>query len=193
MAAADFKETQAWQSAMALAPALMELAEAMPATEELGLSWQLRQMMVEIPATVAADIAQESEKVTMLPILKLVATLELVDKIYPALDTAKARSASDKLTERILSGHFDEPVRGKAQVKPPVVRDPATGALGGPDAATSPVQPVSSAPDPAAAPHPAPASVPVLEAPAQPTVSVPVQPAADQSSPEIDVHPNSGQ
>jgi len=66
----------------------MTLAEELPASEELGLSLQLRQIMVELPATIAADLLRDVSEVRLMPVLKLLATLELIDRVYPALDTA---------------------------------------------------------------------------------------------------------
>lgn len=189
MSPADYKESHAWQSAMALAPALMELAEAMPATEELGLSWQLRQSMVELPAVIAEDLAHEAKEPRLLPVLKLVATLELIDKIYPALDTGKARTAADKLAERLMSAGFDERTHGKTA--PPRPEAPEPGAAHAQP--THATQPTAAAPVPHEQHQAPPASVPVLESPPvhPSSVSVPVQ--SEGPSEDPNVHQNSGQ
>jgi hypothetical protein len=176
MAAHDFKDTHSWQSAIALGAQLMELAEAMPATEELGLSWQLRKSMVRLPAAIALDLDSD-KKGRFGELYRLVATLELIDKVYPALDTAAAKSAVDKLTERLSGPDFDERLRGKA----PAPRPPQP-----PD---TPTQPAAAAPQPADNAHHAPSTVPVLEAPTpQPGVSVPVQPTEHPQSPDVQQH-----
>jgi hypothetical protein len=163
MPAAEFRDTRSWQEAIALGPELMELAEAMPATEELGLSWQLRKSMVRLPAAVALDLDDDKDA-RKVELYRLMATLELIDKVYPALDTAAAKSAVDRLAERLTGPGFDERVRGKSPAPKPA----------------APEQPAAAAPGPLAGQHPAPDSVPVLEEPSHPSVN-------------IDVHPNSGQ
>jgi hypothetical protein len=168
---------------MTLAPALMELAEAMPATEELGLSWQLRQSMVELPAMIAEDLAHEAKEPHLLPVFKLVATLELIDKIYPALDTGKARTAVDKLAERLMGVGFDERTHGKTAPPRPEAPDQGITHASTPTAAT---------PMPHEQHQASPASVPVLESPpAHPSVSVPVQ--SGESTEDPNVHQDSGQ
>jgi hypothetical protein len=99
----DFRNDRTWQEAIALGPHLMELAEAMPATEELGLSWQLRKSMVRLPAAIAVDMHGEGSG-RMAEYYRLVATLELIDRVYPALDTAGSRKAVEALGERLAGG-----------------------------------------------------------------------------------------
>jgi hypothetical protein len=181
MPKSDFRSSSSWQSAIDLGPLLMELAEAMPATEELGLSWQLRQSMVEIPAAIALEQTTDSEP-QLMPALKLIAALELIDKVYPALDTAAARAAADALVERLFGGKHDEPIHARAP-------DPAPKLPSG----HHPAQPTAAAPSTEAVDNPAPASVPILEPPAHNPVSVPVQPAAEPTDHEPDVHPDHGQ
>ena len=199
MQLSEYKDTHSWQDAMRLGPHLMKLAEEMPATEELGLSWQLRQAMVEIPATIAADLVH-GNKPGLMPLLKLVAALELIDKVYPALDTASAKAASDKLADRLLGEDFDEPTRSHAGAAGAEVKA-EQGAGGsvhegaehhepadvGPAAEPSSVPVLESAPPahPAASPAHQPASASALHsantphppAPASHPVSVPVQPS----------------
>jgi len=99
----EYRNSSSWLGAIELGPKLMTLAEELPASEELGLSLQLRKIMVELPATIAADLLQGSSEVRLLPVLKLLATLELIDRVYPALDTAGVRADADKLVERLMS------------------------------------------------------------------------------------------
>jgi len=91
MKLSQYRSSSSWLGAIELGPKLMTLAEELPASEELGLSLQLRQIMVELPATIAADLLQGSSEARLLPVLKLLATLELIDRVYPALDTAGVR------------------------------------------------------------------------------------------------------
>jgi len=88
--------------AIELGPKLMNLAEELPASEEMGLSLQLRQVMVELPTAVAADLVQGTDTRQVVA-FRLLTTLELVDRVYPALDTAGLRADADSLVERLMS------------------------------------------------------------------------------------------
>lgn len=160
MTLADFRSNTSWKHALELGPELMEIAEALPAGEELGLSLQLRQLMVELPASIAMDLSKGTEH-RHLAGFKLLAALELIDKVYPALDTANARAAADRLVEGMM-GSGSKPAPAHA-----------------PEAAKAP------APAPADVPV-----VPEPGAPAE-TVSPTRIAVAGQSSEEINVHPNS--
>jgi len=161
MTLSEYRKTQSWQGAIAIGPALINLAEALPASEEMGLSFQLRQLMVEVPAAVANDLMRGTEA-RHKAVLRLVAAIELIDKVYPALDTASVRTSVDQLADRLTGLAFQEELTpGQA----------------------------SAAPAPAPAPMPReevgePAGVPVLEgsAPAEP--AAPVEPAMPAEAPE---------
>jgi hypothetical protein len=134
MTVSEYRDTYSWQAALELGPRLMSLAEELPAAEEMGLSFQLRQLMVELPAVVAADLIQDGTTRQTVA-LKLVATLELVDRVYPALDTAATRTAADNLVERLMGAGFDE--RATQQPEAPA---PAPAAPIAPAPAPSTVQ-----------------------------------------------------
>ena len=107
MTISDYRNTHSWQEAMALGPHLSRLAEELPAGEQMGLSWHLRQSLIEIPVAIAADLAAGSNtRATQL--VRLAATLEMVERVYPALDGGPARQAVDELTKRLTSGSFAE-------------------------------------------------------------------------------------
>src|SRR4051812_41850784 len=80
----------------------MRLAEELPASEEMGLSLQLRQLMVEVPATVAGDLVQGTDTRHAAG-FRLLTTLELIDRVYPALDTAKVRADAEQLVARFMA------------------------------------------------------------------------------------------
>jgi hypothetical protein len=178
MTLSESRNSSSWQGAIELGPHLMRLAEELPASEAMGLSFQLRQAMVEVPATAAtADLLPETGKARVLPVLKLLAILDLIEKVYPALDTADVRTEAEKLAEYVVSA--------------------ATG-----------VEPTAALPAKIEPPAPAPADVPVVAsaptahaeaeatpaadhaAPASPTTTVPV---TQVPSEETDVHPDSVQ
>ena len=85
----------------------MRLAEELPAAEEHGLSLHLRQLMVQVPAAVAEDLIKNRDS-QLASALKLVTVLELIDLVYPALDTADTKSAADALLQRLASPNFNE-------------------------------------------------------------------------------------
>jgi hypothetical protein len=166
MTLSEYRETYSWQSAIALGPQLMQLAEELPASEENGLSFQLRSLMVELPSSIAADLLAD-RPATLTPVLKLIAAVELIDNVFPALDTAATQTSLEELTNRLASENFDERTGGSVSVKP------------------------ADVPIPAAAATP-PAETPVLAAEVTPpTVVVPV--AAQTPVEETDVHPDSVQ
>ncbi len=108
----EYRNSSSWLGAIELGPKLMELAEELPASEEMGLSFQLRQLMVDLPATVCADLVDGTDS-RRVAAYRLLATLELVDRVYPALDTAGVRNEADALVESLLSGDsFSDMVGG---------------------------------------------------------------------------------
>ncbi|HVQ44616.1 MAG TPA: four helix bundle protein [Candidatus Saccharimonadia bacterium] len=173
MKLSEYRNSSSWQKAIDLGPKLMALAEELPASEETGLSLQLRQLMVELPATIAADLVQEHSDERLMPALKLLATLELIDRVYPALDTAGVRSEADALAEGLVSG---EPAARDAEPPQPApapereLEPAATPVLAsevgaGSEVSVSPDGTVGDQPaEPAAASAPAPTIVPVTTA-----------------------------
>lgn len=200
MALSDVRSTRNWQNAIDLAPMLVRLAEELPAAEQMGLSLQLRQAMVEVPATIAADTLSSGDGSPKLAVLRLVAVLELIEKVYPALDTASVRSAVDSLAERLTSGDqsqaslkageqpqssVDEPVSQPVQASSGPVGDaasvPAADELSlVPEAPSAAPAPVAVVPQPVSPPSPSKIEV---------TPDGAVVPAADQQ--EDHVQPDS--
>ncbi len=165
MTLSESRNSSSWQGAIELGPHLMRLAEELPASEAMGLSFQLRQAMVDVPATAAADQLQGGKENQLLPGLKLLAVLDFIEKVYPALDTADVRTEAEKLVEHIVSvSTGNEP----------------TAAL------PAKIEPATPAPAPADVPIVAPAPAPHAEAT---TVPVTAQPAPE----ETHVHPDSVQ
>ncbi len=201
MPLSDFRDTPGWQEAIDLGPKLVNLAEQLPASEEMGLSFQLRKVMVKLPASIALDAAKgvDSRK-RLAPIVRLTAILDLIDKIYPALDTGDTRSALEQLADKVAA-------------KPSGSIGTAASVAPAPAKVTAPAETEPAHPE-AAGPKPEPADTPVLPsevsvsangdvdtpepAAAEPTtVHVTAEPAADESAAtskpdeDSDVHPDS--
>lgn len=173
MKLSEYRNSSSWQGAIALGPKLMGLAEELPASEEMGLSLTLRTLMVELPATVAADLLDDHSDMRLMPVLKLLAALELIDQVYPALDTAGVRAEADALAESLMSNK---------SFKEPKTASPAH------EAPKPPVAPAATPVLAAEAPAPAKPEAPAPSAPAPTSVSVV---AAATESKETDVHPDS--
>jgi len=161
----EFRETQSWQGAINLGPLLVRLAEDLPVAEQMGLSLQLRQAMVDLPAAIATDLLEGGSFTRKPAIMRLVAMLDLIEKIYPALDTADARNATDALAERIAGSKFGEQTAGAAAAYLPGATTPASDEH--PGATPAEAAPVPSAVPvvPEATPAPAPADPAPAEEP----------------------------
>jgi hypothetical protein len=168
---------------MDVAPSLIRLAEELPASEEMGLSFQLRQLIVEVPASVASDLLRGTE-LRHKSVLKLVTAIDLIDRVYPALDTAEIRQSIEQLANHLTGAGFrDELEKPHSQAPAPV--PPAHEA---PEHATDPAE-VQLTPDTTRiATEPALPNEPEPAEP-QPPTRVAVQP--DTSAQETDVQPNS--
>lgn len=166
MTLSEYRSTVSWQGAIDLTPGLMELAEQLPSAEVNGLSMQLREIMVDLPAAIAVDLVKGGDK-RFKPLFKLVAALEMIDKVYPALDTTGSKTAADKLAETLTSSDFGE---SSGQAEKPAV-----------------AVPVAAEPAPPIIPEP------VEEAPAPEPTHVQVQAAAPATNGEDNVQPNSVQ
>jgi hypothetical protein len=171
----NYRDNPHWKAALELGPALARLADDLPAAESNGLSQTLRMLMVELPAAIAADVLSDTHE-RRTAVLKLVAAIELIDHVYPALDTAATRGAAERLADQLLADNISSDS----------------------DATRTQADDTSPAPEPVE--PPAPASVPVLEAPAAPAAppaqpTVTIQPTAAPSTPpqENHVQPDSGQ
>jgi hypothetical protein len=137
MTLSDYRNTPSWQGALDVAPGLIRLAEDLPGSEDMGLGYQIRTLIVELPAAIATDLMHGSE-MRLVAVMRLAAVLDLIDRVYPALDTADTRQAVD----RLAAGFGEQPA-----------------------ATTPPAQPEPTEPAEAEAePTPEPSQVPVLEA-----------------------------
>jgi hypothetical protein len=198
MTLSEYRKTLSWQGAIELGSGLVRLAEEMPGSEEMGLSFQLRNIMVELPSAVAADLLRGTET-RHKSLLKLLTVLELVDRVYPALDTAATRAAADRLAERLTGSAFQDELSPAApESTPEPYREPVGEPSSVPVVEGSPAAPapVLATPTPAPMPAPAPLSEPAPEpthvavVPAAEAAPAPVEPAAAPPE-EQHVHPDS--
>ncbi len=103
----DITKAYSWKDSLELSKQIVQLCEEFSDVETNVLVWHLRQAVVDIPATVAADLAS-NRGANLEPSIKLMAELELVHKIYPGIDTSGAEDLLKKLLERMRSDRFGE-------------------------------------------------------------------------------------
>jgi hypothetical protein len=166
MSLSQVRDTYSWQGAIELGRLLAALADELPAAEDNGLARGLRKGMVELPATIAADVlaSHDDKPARMLPVLRLIAAIDLIDRVYPALDTADAREALEKLFDRLSGPDFDE------RKNPPRPKPAA------PEVKPEP-------------PHPAPETVPVIPEAAPAPAPLPAVHHAEPHSADHDTNP----
>lgn len=104
----DVTKVYAWQEAMELSKELIRICEEFSDGEKNVLAWHIRQAVVEIPASIAADIELGRKDPTLEPVIRLATELELVHRIYPAIDTDGAPEKLKALVERMKSDAYLE-------------------------------------------------------------------------------------
>src|SRR5262249_21402432 len=140
--------------AVELGPELVQLAEQLPASEEMGLAYRLRKAMIDLPAAIAEDLMEADSYTRRVQIARVAAALDIIDKVYPALDTGTVRTKLEKLSDRVATARSGEQPPGAKKVYLPGSKPHA-----------GPAAPLPKPPLPAAPPKPSPASVPVVPEP----------------------------
>ncbi|MBW4062240.1 hypothetical protein HJC99_06745 [Candidatus Saccharibacteria bacterium] len=179
----EYRTSFAWQSALEMAPHLVRIAEQLPEGETAGLGAKLRTLAAEVPGSIASDLVTGSRS-SLSSVLGAVAALEVIERVYPALDTAAARAAADSLAERVAGPNFDEREASAAPAVPAELAEAVQTATESAPSSESPA-PVAVADTMAAPSEPQPSptapaasfGVPVVAAPAPtlaPAPSVPV-------------------
>jgi hypothetical protein len=179
----DYRNTHAWHEALDLAPLLVRVAEQLPDDEATGIAAEVRRLAIDVPAAVAARLTTEQVDAGIV-VLRVVAALEVIERVYPALDTAAARAAADQLYARTTTN-----ISETLPAEPPAHDEEA-------EAETE--EPTAGAVVAGEVPAETPAETPVLVTPADAPTTVPVQPApaAPTSVPvtgDLGVHPDSAQ
>lgn len=101
------RKTYAWQEAMKLSQELLRICEEFSDSDRNVLAGHLRQAVVDIPATVASDVVL-NQGPTLQPIVRLATNLDLIHKVYPAIETGKAPEQVKALMERMQSVNYRE-------------------------------------------------------------------------------------
>lgn len=114
-----YRSYYAWQEAMKLGLTLYHLADELPNEEQHLLASDLRRAAVEVPSVIAHNLLG-GQTADLLPIIKLQTAMELIGKIYPALDTADAEAEIKTLADRVSDhGRFMEVVPAPTPVPVP--------------------------------------------------------------------------
>jgi hypothetical protein len=103
----DIKKAYVWHEALELSKRLVQICEEFSDADTNVLVWHLRNSVVDIPSTIAADL-QANRWATMEPVIKLATALELVRKIYPAIETGPTEEQLATLMKRMQSELFSE-------------------------------------------------------------------------------------
>lgn len=85
---------------MKLSVQVHNLVESLPEDERSALAASLSETAVRIPTSVAMDLIK-GESAEVKAIVSLLTQIELVDRIYPALDTAEVQTAAQNLLVRL--------------------------------------------------------------------------------------------
>lgn len=103
MGFSDYQKHPAWKQAMDVSLDINQLGEALPANEQLAM--ELMSSAIEIPTMVAEDLLS-GHKARLGGVLRLQTRLELVERIYPALDTGRVERVLNDLIETLQSPDF---------------------------------------------------------------------------------------
>lgn len=93
-----------WRDAIQVSKEIVEMCEDFSNQESNILLGHLRNSVIDIPAGVAADLAA-GRQVSSEPLIRLVATIELIHAVYPAIDTAKVIEQLDAMKRRLAAPH----------------------------------------------------------------------------------------
>ncbi len=100
----DLSNTYAWDESLALAAAAVRACEEFSDAEHNVLVWHLRQLVVDLPAGVVADL-QAKRPASRDALVKLEVVMALIKKIYPAIDLLELEDTHQTLVAR-MDGQF---------------------------------------------------------------------------------------
>lgn len=101
------KNSYAWKEAIELSLDLIRICEEFSDGDHNVILGHLKNAVVDIPASIASDI-KYSRGANLEPVIKLATELELVHRVYPAVDTGGAPDKVQKLLARMESNNFHE-------------------------------------------------------------------------------------
>lgn len=114
----EYRQYHSWEEAIKLSQQVHGLIESLPSDESSALAASLNAAAVSVPANVALNIML-GQPADIRYIVELQTQIELVNRIYPALDTASVERAASQLLERLQSvERFREMVAAKPEPTP---------------------------------------------------------------------------
>jgi hypothetical protein len=96
-----YRTFRAWEEAITLSQQVHGLIESLPSDEQSALAMSLNSAAVNIPTTIAINLIH-MQIPDIRDLVALQTQLELIDRIYPALDTAEVADAASLLLARLL-------------------------------------------------------------------------------------------
>ena len=117
------KNSYAWEEAIELSLDLIRICEEFSDGDHNVLLGHLKNAVVDIPASVASDI-KYSRGANLEPVIKLATELELVHRVYPAVDTGSAPEKVKSLLARMESNDFHEQIPTKPEPAPKPEEEP---------------------------------------------------------------------
>ncbi|MBW3538299.1 four helix bundle protein [Candidatus Parcubacteria bacterium] len=144
----NYKQSQAWREGINLIPHINRLSEDLPDGEQAGLAAELRRTAIDIPTAIAVDALAGGEPRWEF-VCRLETQLELIRRVYPALDTGDVENGLEQLAERLRSERFadlaapeaaaDRPEADAEAAEPETVGEDEDGGEADPDATEVPV------------------------------------------------------
>lgn len=122
MATEVYRTYRAWEEAIALGLQVHSLIESLPAEERSVLAVSLNAAIVRIPSMIALNL-MSNQPADITEVISLQNQIELVNRIYPALDAADIeQSASQLLTRMQDESRFRETIPVPEPPQPPAVQ-----------------------------------------------------------------------
>lgn len=96
----DYRKHQAWEEAIKLSMQVHSLIESLPTGEQSALAVSLNHSVVSVPTSVAMDLLQE-KPANIESVISLQNQIELVNRIYPALESIDVERGASELLARL--------------------------------------------------------------------------------------------
>lgn len=114
-----YRSYYSWQESIKLGLLLYRLADDLPGEEQHLLAHDLRRAAVDVPTLIAQNILS-NQPPDLAAMVKLSNVMELITRVYPALDTSATEEAIRLMSERMNdTGRFMEMVPAPAAVPAP--------------------------------------------------------------------------